>query len=47
MVVFVLLIFVYAWVMDRLDEKYDVHEERRRPRRAASSPKAPGGEVGP
>lgn len=27
MVVFVLLIFVYAWIMDRLDSKYDVHEE--------------------
>ena len=25
-VVFVILIFVYAWQMDRLDEKYDVHE---------------------
>jgi putative solute:sodium symporter small subunit len=28
MVVFVVLIFVYALVMDRLDEKYDVHEDR-------------------
>jgi putative solute:sodium symporter small subunit len=28
MVVFVVLIFVYAVVMDRLDERYDVHEER-------------------
>ncbi len=27
-VVFVILIFVYAWSMDRLDEKYDVHEDR-------------------
>lgn len=27
MVVFVILIFVYAFVMDRLDRKYDVHEE--------------------
>jgi putative solute:sodium symporter small subunit len=27
MVVFVLLIFAYAWAMDRLDERYDVHEE--------------------
>ncbi len=27
-VVFVILIFVYAWVMDRLDQKYDVHEDR-------------------
>jgi putative solute:sodium symporter small subunit len=25
-VVFVILIFVYAWQMDRIDEKYDVHE---------------------
>jgi len=28
MIVFVILIFVYAIVMDRLDEKYDVHEDR-------------------
>ena len=27
MIVFVILIFVYAIVMDRLDRKYDVHEE--------------------
>ncbi len=27
MVVFVILIFVYAFAMDRLDRKYDVHEE--------------------
>lgn len=27
MIVFVVLIFVYAIVMDRLDRKYDVHEE--------------------
>ncbi len=27
-IVFVILIFVYAWVMDRLDKKYDVHEDR-------------------
>lgn len=27
MVVFVILIFVYALAMDRLDRKYDVHEE--------------------
>lgn len=34
MYVFVILIFVYAYVMDRLDEKYDVHEDDvRRPRR--------------
>jgi len=34
MYVFVILIFVYAYVMDKLDEKYDVHEEDvRRPRR--------------
>jgi len=24
--VFVILIFVYVWLMNRLDEKYDVHE---------------------
>lgn len=28
MIVFVLLIFFYAWYMDRLDEKHDVHEDR-------------------
>lgn len=27
MFVFVILIFVYAFAMDRLDKKYDVHEE--------------------
>ena len=27
MFVFVILIFVYALVMDRLDRKYDVHED--------------------
>jgi len=27
MFVFVVLIFIYAFVMDRLDKKYDVHEE--------------------
>ena len=27
MFVFVCLIFIYAYVMDRLDRKYDVHEE--------------------
>ena len=27
MFVFVVLIFVYAFAMDRLDKKYDVHEE--------------------
>jgi putative solute:sodium symporter small subunit len=27
MFVFVILIFVYAFVMDRMDRKYDVHEE--------------------
>ena len=27
MVVFVILIFVYAFAMDRLDRKYDVHED--------------------
>jgi putative solute:sodium symporter small subunit len=26
MVVFVILIFVYAWRMDKIDAKYDVHE---------------------
>ena len=25
--VFVILIFVYATIMDRLDKKYDVHDE--------------------
>jgi putative solute:sodium symporter small subunit len=47
MVVFVLLIFIYAWRMDRLDEKYDVHEEStlrqvKKARRAAAA----GGEGG-
>ena len=42
MVVFVLLIFVYAWRMDQLDEKFDVHEETtmrqiKRARRAAAA----------
>lgn len=27
MYVFVVLIFVYAWRMDAIDRKYDVHEE--------------------
>ncbi len=27
MFVFVLLIFVYAWRMDRIDREFDVHEE--------------------
>jgi len=26
--VFVALIFVYAWLMNRIDQKYDVHEEK-------------------
>ena len=26
-VVFVILIFVYVWLMNRLDRKYDVHED--------------------
>ncbi len=26
--VFVILIFVYVWLMNRLDKKYDVHEKR-------------------
>lgn len=30
MLVFVVLIFVYAIAMDRLDRKYDVHEEDER-----------------
>lgn len=42
MIVFVILIFVYAKRMDTLDEKYDVHEEDVRPRR----PKAGGAEDG-
>ncbi|MDV7398212.1 DUF4212 domain-containing protein, partial [Arthrospira platensis SPKY1] len=25
--VFVVLIFVYVWLMNRLDREYDVHEE--------------------
>lgn len=25
--VFVILIFVYVWLMNRLDRKYDVHED--------------------
>jgi len=33
MFVFVILIFVYAIVMDRLDEKYDVHEDDPKRRR--------------
>ena len=32
MVVFVVLIFVYAWRMDRLDERFDVDEEEGDPR---------------
>ncbi|HVT43237.1 MAG TPA: DUF4212 domain-containing protein [Thermoanaerobaculia bacterium] len=31
MFVFVILIFVYAFAMDRLDRKYDVHEEEEIP----------------
>ena len=46
MVVFVLLIFVYAWRMDRLDEKFDVHEEdATRPGRGGKPPA--GTPVGP
>jgi putative solute:sodium symporter small subunit len=26
MIVFVILIFVYAWKMDRIDQEHDVHE---------------------
>ena len=26
-VVFVILIFVYVWLMNKLDKKYDVHED--------------------
>ena len=29
--VFIVLIFVYAWAMKRLDRKYDVHEEPDEP----------------
>jgi len=29
MYVFVALIFIYAWRMDKLDREYDVHEEDR------------------
>jgi putative solute:sodium symporter small subunit len=47
MVVFVLLIFIYAWRMDRLDEKFDVHEEAtvrqvRKARRAAAAEQEEG-----
>lgn len=42
MVVFVILIFVYAWYMDHLDSKHDVHEDRpvrgRRPTTPAGPP---------
>ncbi len=37
MIVFVVLIFVYARRMDTLDERYDVDEERPRRRRAAGA----------
>lgn len=55
MVVFVILIFVYALVMDRLDEKYDFHEERPvRGKGSAATPAGPpagqppvGGPAGP
>lgn len=51
MVVFVLLIFVYAGVMDRLDRKHDVHEEAdlrqvKQARRAARDLAAEDGEGG-
>ena len=43
MVVFVILIFTYAFVMDRLDEKHDVHEERPgRPGRPVTPAGPPG-----
>ncbi len=42
MVVFVILIFVYAWRMDQLDEKYDVHEDLVRRRRPGAPPAAGG-----
>jgi putative solute:sodium symporter small subunit len=38
MVVFVVLIFVYAWRMDRLDERFHVGEERRKGKGARSRP---------
>lgn len=43
MVVFVLLIFFYAWFMDRLDEKHDVHEDRPIRGRGARPPSTPAG----
>lgn len=27
MIIFVLLIVIYVWLMDRLDEEFDVHED--------------------
>jgi len=33
MFVFVLLIFIYAWRMDVLDRKYDVHDDPGKPGR--------------
>jgi uncharacterized membrane protein len=45
MVVFVLLIFIYAWYMDRLDEKHDVHEDR--PLRGQRPPAQPTPSGGP
>lgn len=46
MIVFVILIFVYAKRMDTLDEKYDVHEEdlRRGRKTAAPAPRSEEGE---
>jgi putative solute:sodium symporter small subunit len=30
--VFVVVIFVYAWLMNRIDQKYDVHEDPKKDR---------------
>jgi len=46
MVVFVVLIFVYAKRMDTLDERYDVHEEDLRLRRKGGASRKGGGEGG-
>ena len=34
--VFVVLIFIYVWLMNRLDKKFDVHEDEPSSSRAAS-----------
>lgn len=47
MVVFVILIFTYAFVMDRYDQKYDVHEERPGHKARPATPAGPPGEQPP